>query len=136
MYGLEHHSATLFTVLSELYLNALDHGVLQLSSQLKAGQDGFSNYFTERESRLENLSEGHVSITVTIEGPISNRMLRITVEDSGEGFDPAGLDQGGTDQEGNPLHSGRGILLVRGLCDAVHYSTPGNRVTVHCRLTP
>lgn len=132
MYGTLHNSGTLFTILSELYINALDHGILQLNSQLKAGEDGFSNYFNEREQRLERLEEGTITLTITVDGEGDNRFLKISVEDSGLGFNPAALDHIGQSETGKPLHSGRGIMLVRGLCEAVHYSTPGNTVTAHC----
>ena len=48
---------SVFSILTELYVNALDHGVLKLESSLKSSPEGFAEYFSEREKRLEALSK-------------------------------------------------------------------------------
>jgi hypothetical protein len=60
--GLGGHRRILYTILTELYTNALDHGVLNLQSSLKDTPDGFTQYYSEREKRLETLSDGHIRI--------------------------------------------------------------------------
>lgn len=53
--------------------------------------------------------------------------LVIRVTDSGPGFDFSDyLRQG----ESGTAHSGRGIRMVRSLCESVRYRDPGNRVEV------
>ncbi len=47
----------IFAVLAEMVSNALDHGVLGLSSDIKENPDGFIQYFCEREERLKTLSD-------------------------------------------------------------------------------
>jgi anti-sigma regulatory factor (Ser/Thr protein kinase) len=113
----------LFTVLSELYNNALDHGLLKLDSSLK--ESDFSTYLHERESRLEALGEGLVTLSVkcAYRGGCAN--LEILVGDSGAGFDPALLPPS---REDAPY--GRGLRLVRGLCDSLEFNSTGNRAMV------
>ena len=118
----------LFTVLTELYVNALDHGLLQLDSSLKSGPDGFSRYFEEREQRLQQLQDGFISIRVRSRlGPRGGQVL-IQVEDSGDGFDPSPYAAGAAPDHERP--SGRGILLLQELCDQVRFEPPGNKVDV------
>ena len=54
----------LYTVLAELYSNALEHGVLGLDSTLKADAKGFSHYYRERGERLQALTEsGDITVS-------------------------------------------------------------------------
>ncbi len=125
--GVQNHRGNLFTLLTELYINALDHGVLALDSSLKHSLDGFSTYFTEREHRLEQLTEGQVTISVLFENRQFGGHITITVKDSGEGFDYISLNQ--CDTPDLTLRSGRGIFLLRELCESVTFQAPGNSVT-------
>jgi anti-sigma regulatory factor (Ser/Thr protein kinase) len=115
------HSA-LFTVLSELYTNALDHGVLELDSKLKQGPGGFERYFAERTRRLAALTDGQVDLTLTAQG----ECLSLRVTDSGRGF--ASAQQAPAAGPRAPF--GRGIPLVRALCDEVVYDRRGSTVEV------
>ena len=57
----------LFTVLTELYVNALDHGILGLSSKLKDSPDGFRLYLTPENRACRSwLTDGSVSASVTM----------------------------------------------------------------------
>ena len=105
--GLHEHRRPLFTILTELYINALDHGVLQLDSLLKQGEDGFTNYFQQREQRLEALTEGQIRIGLRIHQNNNSGYIVITVEDSGHGFEFKTLSQHVTNET---LYSGRGIM--------------------------
>ena len=119
--GFDH--SHLFTILSELFVNALDHGILNLDSRLKADPQGFGEYFEARRPRLAALTEGSVRIHLCREPNPAGWQLRIRVEDSGPGFDPATLDAGG---EG--AFHGRGLSLVRSLCASVEFCDPGNQI--------
>ncbi|MET0085590.1 MAG: fused response regulator/phosphatase [Sedimenticola sp.] len=126
--GLHTHRRLLFTVLTELYVNALDHGVLKMDSGMKNSADGFTKYFTERESRLADLSSGFVKIRVRSQPTDNGGQMRIQVEDSGSGFDyPEYLKDFDT---GLSKLSGRGIMLLRQLCEKVTYESPGNKAEV------
>ena len=123
MEELETERQSLFTVMTELYLNALDHGVLGLNSSLKNDPSGFGDYFEARESRLASLDSGYVIFNLSVEQEPNRRSILLRIEDSGQGFD-----------FGNhiPLPnsetalSGRGILLVRDLCESLEYHGKGN----------
>ncbi len=123
--GLGEHRRLLFTILTELYTNALDHGVLGLDSSIKDDKDGFTHYFTEREKRLDRLSTGYVRISVNSHSNTSGGEMAISVEDSGPGFD---FSHYHCDESDHSRFSGRGIQLLRELCNSLTYKEPGNQV--------
>ncbi len=71
-----------------------------------------------------------------VEVAIDDRLCRISVVDSGEGFDPAALSER---DDHSPLDEGRGLLLMQALVDRLdfrHESDGRHRVTLEKRLTP
>ncbi len=123
--GLQDHRQAIFTILTELFVNALDHGILGLDSALKTTPEGFAQYFVERDSRLEQVQQGEVSLNIRAMPDQAVTRLVITVADSGPGF---AFDQYLRQDDSDTAHSGRGIRIVRALCEAVSYQSPGNRV--------
>jgi DNA-binding response OmpR family regulator/anti-sigma regulatory factor (Ser/Thr protein kinase) len=121
LYGI--HSE-LFTVLSELYNNALEHGVLELDSALKQSDDGFFEYFTLREEKLAALEDA--SIVITAEYRPDENALAINIKDSGKGFKQQSMSK----LENVEKSYGRGISLVKELCESVEYTNRGNTVDV------
>src|SRR5690606_39270607 len=114
--GLEAHRPVLYTVLSELYRNALEHGVLRLDSRLKDLPDGFERYVAARERGLANLVAGSIRLGATcVQWPGGGHLV-IRVEDSGPGFDWAARARAAP----SGAH-GRGLHLVRGLCSALTF---------------
>jgi hypothetical protein len=121
--GLDEHRCVLYTILSELYSNALEHGVLRLSSQLKERPDGFERYLEARERQLSALTDGWVRISAVCARWPSGGQLVIEIEDSGDGFDWRAQDQ-----EPSAAPHGRGLHLLRGLCQTLNFEGCGNRV--------
>ncbi len=123
--GLELHRAALFTVITELYVNAVDHGLLKLDSSLKTGPEGFAKYFELRSKRLADVCSGFVEISIKIQPHHHGGKLAVKVEDSGDGFDYIAFKK---EQNKHDLHSGRGIKLVQELCEELNYTHRGNCV--------
>lgn len=124
MEGIESERQSLFTVLTELYVNSLDHGVLGLESALKADPSGFAQYFQEREKRMSEVTNGHVTFNLAVEQNADYRSIQIRVEDSGSGFDFDNHEI--PDQENHVGLAGRGIFLIRDLCESLQYLGRGN----------
>lgn len=122
MEELEDERQSLFTVMTELYVNALDHGVLGLDSSLKADPAGFESYFQTRESRLANLDSGYVIFNLSVEQESTRRSVLLRIEDSGGGFDY----QNHNPSEADTALAGRGILLIQDLCESLEYHGKGN----------
>src|SRR5690606_19704924 len=66
VHGLRSQSGELYSVLSELYSNALEHGVLGLDSKLKRDAAGFARYYRERGERLVELEEGFIRVHLRV----------------------------------------------------------------------
>lgn len=126
---LERHKDYLHTILAELFANALEHGVLGLNSELKRSEEGYLDYYQQRERRLRSLDDGYVNIAMALTSDQTRTCIKIRVDDSGQGFDfsqhrPANDDEA----------FGRGISLLQTLCTRVEYSNGGTRVNVEYLL--
>jgi len=123
------HWQSLFTILTELFVNALDHGVLRLTSDLKNSPEGFVEYYSEREKRLNCLDNGYVDIGLHYFPFKLGGKLVISIKDSGNGFNfqktPPPKKQELSD---NMQLSGRGIELVKQLCSSMEYYDGGKAV--------
>ncbi len=125
---LEEHRQALFTIFTELYVNALDHGVLGLKSELKKTPEGFGQYFIQREERLAALSQGFIRIGLeVIPNDSDGSSITVRIEDSGQGFDVQKYTTSANEGNESAL-SGRGIRLVKELCHSVNYLGCGNIV--------
>ncbi len=125
--GLRAHGSAIGTILSELYANALEHGLLGLSSSLKQDADGFRRYYRLRSERLHDLDEtASIRIHLEVEPLEHGGLLRVRMRDSGPGFDFASPGSAG----GLPAYYGRGLRLLASLCRRVEYFPPGNDVLV------
>ncbi len=123
--GVELHQDKLFTITSELFNNALEHGVLRLQSNLKDTPDGFEQYYQLRQSRLDALV--HDNIEIELEYLRGNpNQIRLVITDSGDGFDFESKTEQANDS--NQSH-GRGLQLLYSLCSSLVYSNGGKTVT-------
>lgn len=127
--ALKESAGLIFLVLSELVSNALDHGLLQISSSLKTTSEGFAAYATHRQNALQELQEGFIDIDIEILRRETRKMVKVTVRDSGPGFNWADS----VPMSDSELH-GRGIDLVRRLSYDMQYIGIGNEVVVYCEL--
>jgi CheY-like chemotaxis protein len=127
VHGLRGQSGALYSVLAELYSNALEHGVLGLDSSLKRDAAGFALYYQQRNQRLDALQEGFVRVHLQVR-PVSNGgCLLIRVEDSGKGFDVARVIERPLD---DVRLSGRGVSLIRQLGHNARWSDEGRSACV------
>jgi len=129
--GNAEHWQSLYTILTELFVNSLDHGVLGLSSDLKASAEGFSQYFLERERRLKNLIDGSIELQISHYPFPSGGRIIIKIIDSGQGFDiKEYYEKKALKSDDTSMLSGRGIVLVEQLCDSLDFQGKGNIVEV------
>ncbi|MBF0510382.1 MAG: ATP-binding protein, partial [Deltaproteobacteria bacterium] len=119
------HRTDICLILSELYNNALEHGLLGLDSRLKATSEGFDTYYEALRSRLATLDHGWIKIDILCYGKGKHGKLDIRVEDSGPGFDH---HQTICQMPDASIFCGRGVPLVHSLCQELVYYDPGNTV--------
>ncbi len=128
---LQPHATPLFTILAELYSNALEHGLLGLDSGLKKDPLGFSRYYEERARRLAALSQGWLRLELSVVEGHGQSAVLVAVEDSGPGFDHHAALARERDEQ---MASGRGLDLLRNLCAELRYLGTGNRVEALYRI--
>lgn len=118
--ALQIHCSRIYTILSELFSNALEHGLLHLHSTDKSSAQGFHDYYKKRQQALLNLKEGCIEVHLSFYEDTDGRFLKICMKDSGSGFDVASA----FNQE-SPVYSGRGLSLLRYLCHTLSFSENG-----------
>ena len=129
------NSSVLYTVLSELFNNALEHGVLGLESSIKSSPTGFAEYYRLRKEGLAALTDAYVRFEFRHEVRDNGGMLTVTVVDSGKGFvpkqDPAAAAADELEKvAATSQYYGRGLTLVASICQSLQILPPGNRIQV------
>jgi hypothetical protein len=120
-------SGQLYTLMSELFSNAFEHGVLDLSSDLKSSTNGFSKYYQLRSERMDNIGEHTVCFIFDHIPTESGGQLTIKVIDTGKGFDYKSIKSSNIKAD---AYCGRGIPLIRSISESLKYSGNGNTVEV------
>ncbi len=114
----------IFAVLAEMVSNALDHGVLGLSSSIKESHDGFVQYFYKREEKLKTLNNNDfVKLSISWLPEYNGGRFLLEVEDSGSGYTPKPVID-----EAALKYSGRGSQLIQKLSETVEIIAPGNKI--------
>jgi CheY-like chemotaxis protein/anti-sigma regulatory factor (Ser/Thr protein kinase) len=118
--------------LREALVNAIYHGNLELSSELRE-IDGGKPYHDLAAQRIHEAPYRDRRVRVTaLQRP---HEVRYVIADEGPGFDPAALPDP-TDVSQLERVSGRGLLLIRTFMDEVEHSARGNEITLIKRLSP
>lgn len=116
-------------VMTELYANALDHGVLGLSSELKQDAAGFLQFFSERTEKLQSAT-GAVTIELNCVTVGPSTTFRLSVTDTGQGFEPKPPPANeASDPTQSPSYHGRGLKLMRELSSELKHDN-GGRTTI------
>ncbi|MGC1275230.1 MAG: response regulator [Planctomycetaceae bacterium] len=114
------------TALGEAIVNAVEHGNLELDSELREQDDGRA-YANLREQRLTEspYKDRHVDVVL--------RLTRVeavfTVRDEGRGFNPELLSDP-TDPQSLMRPYGRGLMLIRTFMDRVWFNDKANEITM------
>jgi len=121
------HRDIINTILSELYNNALEHGILQLDSVKKNSDEGFLQYYNDKEMALAELHQGSIDISIDFnpDSKAGGGQLKLRVSDSGAGFDYQQSTSASSD-----VPFGRGLLLVSSLCEEIKFENNGSTVEV------
>lgn len=130
--GLRSRSGEVYTLLSELYSNALEHGVLALSSEWKTSPGGFSRYYQARSRRLSNTDGHFIRFSLKHQPRAGGGTLTIVCEDSGDGFDFTEYSDTVEHQQVPPAgrYAGRGLEILRRMARNLKVHGQGNRVEI------
>ena len=98
-----------------------------MDSTLKETPEGFAEYYAERERLLSELDVGWMEVNIEYIGDSSAGELILQMEDSGKGFDFFS-DGKQACEENIARANGRGLELVRSLCEDLSHDPQGNYV--------
>jgi anti-sigma regulatory factor (Ser/Thr protein kinase) len=114
------------TALGEALVNAIDHGNLELDSNLRQQHHGIRyRQLAGERCRQPPYSQRRVHVTARFTPSEATFVIR----DEGPGFDPAALPDP-TDPENLLKPSGRGVMLIKTFMDDVRFNTRGNEITM------
>jgi CheY-like chemotaxis protein/anti-sigma regulatory factor (Ser/Thr protein kinase) len=111
--------------LEEALLNAVYHGNLGVSSELKLSGDGSFERLAAQRQKESPYRERRVRVRAELTAGAAT----FVVEDDGPGFDVSALPDP-TDPANLERPSGRGLLFMRTFMDEVQYNQTGNCVTL------
>jgi len=132
-----HLRSNVFCVLSELLNNALDYGVMGLDPALLGRENGRERFRAERQERLARLETGSLWIKAAVEPGGGEQYLHLEIEDSGRGFAvDAASGMTGRSNPGESSRRGRGLELVRSVCEDLRFDQDGRRVIALVALGP
>jgi DNA-binding response OmpR family regulator len=115
----------------EAAVNAIVHGNLEVSSDLKA--DGWEVYHRAIAARRQQLPYSARRVTVVMRAE-RRREFSVRIADQGSGFDVTALPDP-TDPENILKGCGRGMLMIRSFFDAVEHNPKGNEITMSKRAS-
>ncbi|HEU0006760.1 MAG TPA: ATP-binding protein [Terriglobia bacterium] len=119
----------LCVALHEGLLNAMYHGNLEVSSELR--EAGEAAFIAAAEQRRR--SWPHRDRRVHVKATLTPSEAVFVIRDEGPGFNPEAIPDP-TAPDNLSKASGRGILLMRTFVDDLHYSATGNELTLVKRL--
>lgn len=135
--GLFSHKPLLTILMSEIFNNALEHGILKLDSKMKKDMNGLMQYYSEREKRLAALEQGFINIRAQHQVLDAGGELIIEVQDSGGGFDfqkALAANSEAAQAENKVVNKershGRGLSLISQLCESVAFTEQGSCIKV------
>jgi CheY-like chemotaxis protein/anti-sigma regulatory factor (Ser/Thr protein kinase) len=112
--------------IDEALTNAIVHGNLEVSSELRQQDDG-KPYFEMIDQRKKQSPYRDRIVYVSLHVTSTEAVFKIT--DQGKGFDPSIL-RDPTDPENLERAGGRGLLLINAFMDEVRHNEIGNAITL------
>ena len=124
---LTRHKGMLHVLLSEMYSNALDYSLLDMSHFKRQDEKQFIEYYKERGRRLDLLEGASIDFDFCLNSDSKQQKLKITMVDNGKGF-----KQQTPNLDNNKLH-GRGLDMINSLCENISFSDDGRKVeAIYC----
>lgn len=131
-YSDENALLRIMLALKEAVVNAIDHGNLELDSNLRDEPGGL--YYDLGQQRRGESPYREREVTMTAD--LSPERAVFTICDCGPGFDPSTIPDP-TDPENLVRAHGRGLMLIHTFMDEVKHNESGNEITmIKHRHTP
>lgn len=121
----------LAVALREAIVNAMDHGNLELDSELRQEDERIYERLGAERRALAPYCDRRVRLVVHA----TRDEAAFTIRDEGPGFDPGKVPDP-TDPANIERIGGRGLLLIRSHVDEVSFNATGNEITLIKRRRP
>lgn len=122
---LSRHHGVLLILLTEIYTNSLDHGILNIESVNKSDEEHFIEYYKKKEQALAELESGYINFNFSFYADDNGRYyLNIHVSDSGHGY------KTGTATSTDEMLHGRGLRIIQSFCEKVGFSDDGKTLEI------
>lgn len=112
----------------EALVNAMYHGNLEVSSELREIDDRQFYQLVHERARTTPYAERRVDVFVEV----SQAHAEVRIKDEGPGYDPGQIPDP-TDPDNLEKVSGRGLLLIRTFMDEVEVNDEGNQIVMRKR---
>ena len=126
--ALKRHKGVIEILLSEIYLNALDYSILGLDGFEKETEEQFAAYYAMRDEKLNNLKDASIKFDLSYSTADDVQQFVIRMHDTGKGYN--GHKASPVE---NSLH-GRGLDIVKSLCEQVEFSNEGRTLELVYQL--
>lgn len=116
--------------IQEALANAIEHGNLELDSSWKEiwDQNGEDKFSTTKRARLSDPKFN--KRTVMVRTKYYPGILKITIQDQGNGFKAPQGPFCPVQSQTDHLLSGRGLAIINGSFDSMSYNSQGNQITL------
>jgi DNA-binding NarL/FixJ family response regulator/anti-sigma regulatory factor (Ser/Thr protein kinase) len=117
--------------LQEALTNALFHGNLEVSSELRQNDEREFDRLVEQRQREEPYRSRRIRVQVQLDREVA----RFVISDDGPGFDTRLLHKPVQPEDVTQI-GGRGLLLIRTFMDQVNFNSSGNQISMIKYRTP
>lgn len=133
---LGHHRGIVHTLISELYNNAVEHGVLGLEYCSKHDDEQFAKYYNARAEALDALKEAQIEISIRFTQENLREILHIRVKDSGNRSSPYNLEEELLKEKTikAEIAHGRGLMILSELCEKLTFDNETHTAEVRYLL--
>lgn len=122
---LKENKGVIYTLLMEMYTNALDHGVLGLDGKEKQSNEDFDRFYQDKDRLIKELSGAYINVEVSFDPNINEPVLKIEMSHNGSEFKVSENREATRDA----LH-GRGLELIDAISEDALYSDNGRCLSV------
>ncbi len=117
--------------LTELLINAVAHGNLEMSSvELKGAEKNFDRWDAELKKREKSPKYRDRKVYVRLSYTIGEKIV-LSIQDEGSGFDSSKIFGKTREEEDMYNAYGRGLKMVQATSDRMEYNEKGNQVVLH-----
>ena len=128
MPNVSRHKGVLHVLLTEIYTNSLDHGILKIKSASKTDGEQFVKYYERRNVALSKLDSASINFDFNFLVKNDNQYLEIQVNDSGEGYKKEDL------KNADDISHGRGLGIISSFSEEVLISHDGSAMNILYKL--